>query len=323
MVSAGILRAGSASAFGTGSITVIKSGAALDLNSQLLTTANTLTLNGTGINSGGALVNSVTDGTSGTQFSGNVILNSDSSIGTVAGRINLLGIVSGSGALTINGRSDQAGVLIFAGLNTYTGGTIVRGGTLRANSATAFGTSSITVNSGSALDLNGQTMTSTGALTLNGIGITDTNPRRAAGALLNANTQAASFAGGVILATASSIGTAAGAITLSGVVSGGGALTINGRDQANGTITLSGTNTYTGDTTVSAGIFRLVGTGSLGGATYTYAGNVSIASGASLVFASSTNQTWSGVITNTDLIDTTSGTGVLTLSGSNNTTSQQ
>ncbi|WP_160746776.1 autotransporter-associated beta strand repeat-containing protein [Croceibacterium soli] len=86
--------------------------------------------------------------------------------------------VVGAGALTKNG----AGTLILCGSNSYSGGTTVAAGTLRACSTSAFGSWTMTVNSGATLDLanlgntvrglnGGGTVTlGSGTLTTNGTG---------------------------------------------------------------------------------------------------------------------------------------------------------
>jgi autotransporter-associated beta strand protein len=106
--------------------------------------------------------------------------------------------------------------------------------------------------------------------------------------------------------------------TLANTISGSGSISQSGT----GTLTLTGANTYTGSTTISAGTLTIGGSGSLGASAgvSSYAGAVSIAIGTSLNYASSTNQIFSGVVSGTDLIRV-SGTGALTLTGSNNTTS--
>ena len=65
---------------------------------------------------------------SGTQtIASTVALSSDVSIGLLAGsQLTLLGNVSGSGAMSLNG----GGELILSGTNSYTGGTTVDAGTL-------------------------------------------------------------------------------------------------------------------------------------------------------------------------------------------------
>ena len=106
--------------------------------------------------------------------------------------------------------------------------------------------------------------------------------------------------------------------TLANNISGSGSISQSGT----GTLTLTGANTYTGNTTISAGTLTIGGSGSLGAnaGISSYAGAVGIAIGASLNYASSTNQIFSGVVSGTDLIRV-SGTGALTLTGTNNTTS--
>ena len=63
----------------------------------------------------------------------------------------LSGLISGGASLAITG----GGGAIFSGANTYTGGTSVQAGTLKAGNANAFGTNTVTVSSGATLDFNG------------------------------------------------------------------------------------------------------------------------------------------------------------------------
>ena len=111
------LKIGSATALGsTSGSTVVSSGGVLDLNGQTIS-GEVLTLNGSGINTGGALINSgATDGS----WSGTVALgNATTYISASAGKkITLSGAVSGvdKGIYKLG-----TGTLEVSGTNTYTG----------------------------------------------------------------------------------------------------------------------------------------------------------------------------------------------------------
>jgi autotransporter-associated beta strand protein len=199
-VNAGTLAITNASALGTTAAgTIIASGATLDIR-NISVGAEALTING------GTLLTST--GTS--SLSGTVALGGNSTVTVDGTELTLSGDISGSNALTKSG----SGLLIVGGTNSYSGGTSINAGTLRAGSATAFGGSAgaITVTDGAALDLNGQTLANTNALTINGTGIS------AAGALTNSST-AATYAGAITLGSISSIGSTSGAITITGAIS--------------------------------------------------------------------------------------------------------
>lgn len=252
---------------------------------------------------------------------------------TTAATIN--GILAGGAAgLTKAG----AQTLTLAGANTFSGSISVNEGTLSATtSGSALGADSIrslTVGSGGALSLGFATTRSSFLTSIAGTGVS-TN-----GAIIIANTGTNNL-GAITLAAASSIrasssGTLAGTITVnaglaltlqapsgttgtfSGAITGLGGLvvggTANGVNQT-GTVTLSSlTNGYSGDTTVSTGamtVSGLLGSGS-------YAGGISIASGATFSFSSSSNQTLSGVISGLGTLTKVTGTSsILTLSGTN------
>jgi filamentous hemagglutinin family protein len=79
---------------------------------------------------------------------------------------------------------------------------------------------------------------------------------------------------------------------------------------------LTGSNSYSGGTTISAGTLQIGSAGTLG--TGSYAGNISIASGATLEYSSSAAQTLSGAISGAGAVTKdTSSSSTLTLSGAN------
>ena len=293
-ISAGTLQLGNTSALGTtASGTTITSGAVLDLNGITYSNAEALTINGTGISSGGAVINSSSTAAT---FAGLITLGSTSSIiansgaisisnaGTIAGPGNgltlggsgggtltsILG--TGTGTLTING-----GTWTISGANTYTGLTTVSAGTLKLGAAgggtnTPLGTTAAgtIVSAGAVLDLNGFTLGTAEALTLNGTGISS------GGALINSSATAATYSGLVTLGSTSSIIASSGAINISnaGTITGSGyGLTLGGSGGgtltsilgtgagtltiSGGTWLLSGVNSYTGFTTISSGTLKL------------------------------------------------------------------
>ncbi len=168
----GTAQAGSATAFGSGAI-VVSAGSVIDLNGQTMTSIGGLTLNGTGISSSGALINS---NAAGATYAGLVTLGSASTITGGTGTIALShsGTIGGAFALTLDGATGGsiysiigtgAGTLIktgngtwtLSGANTFTGAVSVNAGALRAASNTALGTvaGGVTVASGATLELGG------------------------------------------------------------------------------------------------------------------------------------------------------------------------
>ena len=140
--------------------TTVSATGALDLNGFTLATAEALTLNGTGVSSGGALANS--SATAAT-YSGLLTLGSASSIVASSGNIVLsnTNTITGSGFdLTLDGSangSSLAGIIgtgagsvikngtghwTLTGNNTYTGTTTVNAGTLFVNTPSGTGTRS-------------------------------------------------------------------------------------------------------------------------------------------------------------------------------------
>ena len=252
---------------GTGSLTV---GGNIQYTNGLGTETNTVTLNG------GTL-----DLTSGNIGASAALITFNAQAGTLRNLAEL----NGGGTLT----KTTAGTLLLDTANSYTGSTVISAGVLVAANATALGTSAgaTSVTSGAELRLQGGITIASEALTLNGTGIAT------AGALRNLSGNN-SFGGAITLATASSITSAAGTLTLTGGVSsstnqnltisgagnvtistlalnlGTGTLTMNG----SGTLLLSVANTFAG-ATINSGTVQIGNAGSL-------SGTITLVSGATL-----------------------------------------
>ena len=162
-VSGGVLKLG-ASGSGSNSPlgnttgnTSVSSGAALDLGGFTLATAEPLTIQGTGIAGGGALLNSGSAAT----YSGPVTLSGSSSIVGGSGTIALShsgALAGGTSVLTLGGAQggsvasilststrslvkEGSGTWTLSGANTYTGGTLLSGGKLSLAHASTSATS--------------------------------------------------------------------------------------------------------------------------------------------------------------------------------------
>ena len=157
----------------TGSGTVISAtGAALDLNGFTLSTTEALTLNGTGVSSGGALTNS---SATAVNYNGAITLGSASSIGTT-GNITLgAGITGGNdlikvgaGTLNLGSSTDSLGGLtIGAGTLTSTSGTMNLTGNFTNNSTFTHNSGTVNFNGTAAQILGGSNSTTFSTLTLN------------------------------------------------------------------------------------------------------------------------------------------------------------
>ncbi|NLF72045.1 MAG: hypothetical protein GX575_23680, partial [Candidatus Anammoximicrobium sp.] len=278
-ISAGTLRLGSVSALGVADVvgTTVASGAVLDLNGKAVG-LEPITLNGTGISSGGALINS-----SGTAASllGTITLASASSLG-------------GSGPAAYRGYVDGGFGLTLVGAGTKTFENFVGSQTPLASLTQTDGTGAVqfnrdvTVGSGGAtfqadVTLDGMTFSSGGGVTFGNTaadtltisGGATTVTTTSGNITLNGTTTGnqnltLTAAAGVTGSSAISIGSAtattltinqAGNSTYSGVLGGATAADKNFAlvKQGAGTLTLSGANTYTGGTTITGGTIQLSG----------------------------------------------------------------
>lgn len=286
----------STSALGTGAVSVT-SGAALNISASTGTILNNLTLNGTGIASAGALINTGTN-----TLSGAITLGSASSISTAASaNLTLSGPITGTGT---NLTKIGTGTLTLSGNNSaYTGTTTVSAGTLAVStSGTALGSGGVSITSGAVLSLlNTLSSALNNNLTINGTGIAS------GGALVDAGSNAIN--GTVTMGSSSSINVsgASDALSLNSTVSGAFTLTKIGL----GNLTLAGANSYSNGTTVSAGTLT-----ASTNATALGTNTVTVSSGASLAISGSL----SGTLANNLNINGTGATGaggVLVATGTN------
>ncbi|MBX9805812.1 MAG: autotransporter-associated beta strand repeat-containing protein, partial [Alphaproteobacteria bacterium] len=245
----------------SGPITV-NAGSVFNVAGSTLVASNFITNNGTTNFTGAAAANNATitnnggatvdiSGVSGPSLSigslsgaGNIILGAKN---LILGGLNISntisGIISGvGGSLTKIGN----GILTLTTTPTYTGATVVSGGTLAGFLPTS---TILTVNGGATYNLNGANQT-IGSLT--GAG----NVSLGAFTLTTGGNNAST--------------------TYSGIMSGVGGLTKTGA----GTFTLSGANTYTGRTTIGSGTLTLIG--SLSGPVTVNAGSVFNIAGSTL-----------------------------------------
>lgn len=246
--------------------TIVNAGGVLDLNGFTLATAETLSLNGSGIGSTGALTNSAGAAT----FSGAITLASTSTIGG-SGNVELSGVVSGSGGLVKTGTN----TLTLSGANTFTGQTRIEAGTLSVSSLNNVGSASSSLGAPSTvaagtIDLGSGT--TTGTLAFTGATYQSTNRVVNLAGTTGGGVIDGSGAGGVAFTSNLTVtGAGAKSLTLTGSNSANafsGAI-VNGTDATSlvkdgtGTWTLngSGANTFTGTTTVNAGTLALAKTG--------------------------------------------------------------
>ena len=235
--SAGTTSSITSSALGTGAATV-SDGAVLDVNGKTL--LNALTINGSGISSGGSLINSDTNNAA--TISHTVALGTDSSVGG-AGDITIGGIVSGSSkALTKVG----AGTVTLTATNTYSGATTISAGSL------------VILNN--APTLNSSSYGGAGTLTIKSVASDFTSQFALASAKINSNL------GGLVVGKSGN----ASSITTDGAISISGNLLFNGPSSLGGNITTSGTQEYTGNVTISATNVTLQTTNS----SITFGGNI-------------------------------------------------
>ena len=297
-VSAGILNIQHANALGgSANGTTVVNGATLQLQGGITIASEALTLNGSGVSNGGALINSsgnnewagnITIGSALTRIhantgttltiSGNITNNAGGALhfqGPSGANIIVSGIISGNGSLNTNTTVFPVS-LTLSGNNTYTGKSIFNTGTISINSikdvgavASSLGAPTTTANG--TIDLG---LGTGGIVTLRYTGSGDSSNRTINLASTTANQTIDQSGTGTLRFTSNFTASGAGSkiLILQGSTSGIGeiagavvnnnstnttSLTKNGT----GTWILSGANTYTGATTINAGTLQ-IGNGS-------------------------------------------------------------
>ncbi|MFA5334462.1 MAG: autotransporter domain-containing protein [Candidatus Omnitrophota bacterium] len=168
-VNAGAVNAGIADqAFGAGSDVTVAEGATLSLN-NFNETIGSLSGSGT-VNNGGAADRTLTIGSIPLGYG-------DTSVA-------FSGLIADGGAGKFALTKDGTGTLVLSGANTYSGATIIDGGTLQVSNARALGTGAVTNNA--TLDIGSTTLNVDGVYT------------QAAGSTLNLSAASASSLGSIV-----------------------------------------------------------------------------------------------------------------------------
>ncbi|MEY2529471.1 MAG: fibronectin-binding autotransporter adhesin, partial [Verrucomicrobiota bacterium] len=256
IISGGLLRVDTNNALGTvASGTTVSSGAALNLNNVNYSTAETLTLNGSGISNAGALTNT---GTS--TFAGLINIATNAAISAGGGTLNLTGgILKNGTTLTF-----QGGGTVNITTNGITGSSpnsdlVIDGTTVILGAVSSYNGATTVQNSG-ILKLAGNNRLPSApqtALTLNTSGVFDLGGFSDSIASLAGDSSGkvknSSIGGTSLLTVNSGIGVSS---TFAGTIEG-----TNGGTQGNvalkktgaGTLILAGATTFSGATTVNAG----------------------------------------------------------------------
>ena len=211
-INAGVVRAGNATALGTGAA-VVASGATLDLAGVTLTSPSTLSLSGTGMGGAGALTGSGTAG-----YNGAITLGSATTVDvvTLGDTLTLGGGITGGALAGLT--KIGLGTLELSGNSAYAGGTAIQEGVLRALGNNSLGTGTAAIASPGTLELG--TVTLSNPISLNGGAL------RATG-----NAVLTGSVGQTVNSTLSSSSPSASLSLQSTFLGGGHALALNGPGQ--------------------------------------------------------------------------------------------
>lgn len=246
---AGTLGVGNNSALGTGTLTV--SSGMLAGTGAGQTLANPVTLNGT----------MTVTGNSPVTLSGPVTLTANRTLNTTNTALTTVGGVIGQSGGAWQLTKGGGGQLLLQASNTYTGGTLMNGGTLIVGNNGALGTGTLTMAFGT-IKANTGPISLANALNLNGN-------------FTVAGTQNLTFMGPTTLTGTRTVTvTNTGLTTFAGNI-GQSAAGLGLTKAGAGTLVLSGTNSYTGTTTAKAG--TLIVNGSQAGSPVSVSGGATLA----------------------------------------------
>ena len=210
-----------------------------------------------------------------------------SGTGSIAGGTSL--VMNGPGTLTINNS------------NSYAGGTTLFNGLLNVANSAALGSGPLTITGGSLDNTSGTAMVLAGNIAQNWNGsftFVGSSP-------LNTGT------GAVTVSGSPTVTVNASTLTVGGAISGTGGLTMGG----GGALTLSGSNsTYSGGATLTSGVLNINNSSALGTGTFTIAGGtIDNTSGAAITLSTSNAQSWNNNFTFNGTNNLNLGTGAVTL----------
>jgi autotransporter-associated beta strand protein/predicted outer membrane repeat protein len=180
VVKGGVLNVQNSRSLGTGDAVIDHGELKLEGNGLLFN--NPLTL-GTSNSSG-----DLTNVSGSNEYSGPITIESDSMIHTNGGLLKLSGPITGSSSLLFSGvgqavvsapinigsgfiDQDGPGILTLSSANTYAGGTIISGGTIKVMDSSALGSGPVTIEQGGQLELAGGIEITPNPLHLNGAGL--------------------------------------------------------------------------------------------------------------------------------------------------------
>lgn len=318
-VNAGTLVLGNALAIGTGG-TLTMNGGNLDVNAAITLSANNLENWNADFTFLGS--NTLNTGT------GAVTMNASRVVTVNASTLTVGGAISGSGfSLTKAG----AGTLVLTnGTSSYTGATIINGGTLsvavlaNGGSASSIGSST---NASSNLIINGGTLQYTGAAVTSNRSITvgpngATLDASGTGALNLNSTSAVAFSSSTAPTNITFTGTNTSTNNFNATIgdAGTGSNVTSVIKNGVGEWVLNGTNTYSGGTTLNAGTLALKNASAIGTGLLTITGGNLDNTNATMTLSGNNTQAWNGSWTFVGTQALNMGTGAVALNANDTLT---